>query len=83
MPLRMKKIPDVIWLQTGDEASGSDDPIPKEYDADAEITWCEDKINHGDTKYIRADLVNKKIQEAMDSMKALVEEARKLKDQTP
>lgn len=64
MKEKMKPIPKVIWLQTGDEASGSRDPMPTEYLPGMDVTWAEDEINHGDTKYIRADLERSSIFEA-------------------
>jgi hypothetical protein len=43
-----KTAPEVIWLQIDDEAEQF-----QGWDAQ---TWCEDKINETDVKYVRADL---------------------------
>ena|SRR3990167_5166233 len=40
-------IQEEIWLQVG------------ENQGDEDRTWCEDKINDSDVKYIRADLITK------------------------
>jgi len=50
----IEEAPEVIWLQTGLEDG------EETFDTSWEgITWCSDKINDSDVKYIRADLVKK------------------------
>ena len=43
-----KSAPEVIWLQIDDEA--------EQFDGWEAQTWCSDKINDTDVKYVRADL---------------------------
>ena len=43
-----KSAPEVIWLQV--------DPEAEQFDGWEAQTWCEDKINETDVKYVRADL---------------------------
>ena len=54
------KIPDEIWLQTHD-----DDGEPLDY----ETTWCAEKINGTDVKYIRDDLVFQRIKDFQQMLK--------------
>lgn len=44
------KAPRIIYLQDGGDST--DEPL-SDYEG---VTWCVDKINDRDTKYIRADL---------------------------
>lgn len=44
-----KSAPEVIWLQV--------DPEAEQFDGWEAQTWCSDKINETDVKYIRADLM--------------------------
>ncbi len=46
----MPDAPQRIWLQRDDD----DSRHPCESEG---VTWCEDKINEGDTGYVRIDLV--------------------------
>jgi len=46
----MSDAPDRIWLQ--DDGKWSEDAH-----LHGEITWCQDKINDGDTEYIKSSLV--------------------------
>ena len=43
-----KSAPEVIWLQV--------DPEAEQFDGWEAQTWCSDKINETDVKYVRADL---------------------------
>ena len=43
--------PLVIWLQHDPENTG--EPFSEAH----EVTWCADRINNSDIKYMRADLV--------------------------
>ncbi len=42
--------PREIWLQHDPEHTG------EPFDAAYEVTWCADKINDNDIRYVRADL---------------------------
>lgn len=53
-PKIMEGTPEVIYLQTGD--AGDEDMTFAEL---GDVTWAEDCIAHGDTKYIRADVVER------------------------
>lgn len=55
----MEGAPEVIYLQTGCPEC-CDDHATKFSDLDPEsVTWCEDEILDGDTKYVRADIVDR------------------------
>jgi len=43
-----KSAPEVIWLQV--------DPEAEQFDGWEAQTWCTDKINETDVRYVRADL---------------------------
>lgn len=47
----MSKAPETIYLQSCEDEDCNC--------FEGEITWCTDKINDGDVKYIRADLAGK------------------------
>lgn len=54
------KAPKVIYLQDGDPEDPDFEPL-----ADYEgVTWCQDQINDGDTKYIRFDEHERLLREA-------------------
>ena len=54
-----KKPHDQIWLQW----FGPDYPEHAERYFNDDVTWCEDKINEEDIRYIRADVAEKRIAE--------------------
>jgi len=54
----MNKLPDVIWLQAGDNP-----------DWPYEATWCEDQINEDDVAYISAEKVEKYFDKLIDLIK--------------
>ena len=44
-----KNAPEIIWLQI--------DPEAEQFDGWDGLTWCADRINETDLKYVRADIV--------------------------
>ncbi len=46
--------PERIWLQSDPESTGT--PIYPTDPSPDDVTWCADKINNSDTRYVRADL---------------------------
>ena len=53
-PKIMEGTPEVIYLQTGD--AGDEDMT---FDQLGDVTWADDWIDRGDTKYIRADVAER------------------------
>ena len=49
----MKNIPDIIYLQIGSDCT-ADDFEDLVRDGTTEVTWCREKIDSNDIKYIRA-----------------------------
>jgi len=53
------KIPNVIYLQIED--------IECLEDSYSEgVTWCEDRINDDDIKYVRSDIIEKRLEEILN-----------------
>lgn len=67
----MKEYPAEIYLQVV--------PDDSEYYEPGTITWCEDKINSSDVKYIRSD----RIDEAKSLVDQTIEVCERLKHQYP
>lgn len=55
----MEGTPEAIYLQTGD--AGDEDMT---FDQLGDVTWAEDWIDRGDTKYIRADVAERELSAA-------------------
>lgn len=63
----LKTWPEKIWLQAGDD-DGEIEELPayqeSQYIGDG-VTWCEDSVVKYEVQYIRADLVEEQIKEAL------------------
>jgi hypothetical protein len=61
----MKNLPNVIFLQVGNEIEHDEDwNKTTDFRDLPEVTWCEDSIHAKDVKYIREDFVLEQIREA-------------------
>ena len=69
--LRISTFPETIYLQDGD-----DEAEPYSAQVDYEKTWCVDRIEKADVKYIRADLAAK-AEEQVATLTAKLGEAEK------
>jgi hypothetical protein len=61
---RIKNIPDKIYLQVGDNIGWEVDF--KELEDTGEVTWCSDKIENWDIKYIRASELERLINQEVE-----------------
>jgi len=50
-----KKAPQVIYLQACGDCDYDCGTCEEPFAPEEEVTWCEDKINNSDIKYIRED----------------------------
>lgn len=57
----MQKAPETIWLQVDPDGESCD---PEQWGIEDDATWCQDKINENDIKYVRADIAEAELEAA-------------------